>query len=143
MMNGYLGHPAIDHDDWFPTGDLGFVGDGGLVVCGRAKEIISIAGRNIFPTEIELVAAQVRGVREGAVVALGTGERSARPGLVVAAEFRGPNQDEARTEVIQRIASVCGVVPSDVVFMSPGSLPRTSSGKLRRLEVRRSLELVD
>ena len=143
MMNGYLGHPAIDREDWFPTGDLGFVGDGGLVVCGRAKEIISIAGRNIFPTEIELVAAQVRGVREGAVVALGTGERSARPSLVVAAEFRGPNQDEARTEVIQRIASVCGVVPSDVVFMSPGSLPRTSSGKLRRLEVRRSLELVD
>ncbi|HEV7582442.1 MAG TPA: long-chain-fatty-acid--ACP ligase, partial [Mycobacterium sp.] len=122
---------------------LGFVGDGGLVVCGRAKEIISIAGRNIFPAEIELVAAQVRGVREGAVVALGTGERSARPGLVVAAEFRGSNKNEARTEVIQRIASVCGVVPSDVVFMSPGSLPRTSSGKLRRLEVRRSLELVD
>ncbi len=57
MMNGYLGHPAIDRDDWFPTGDLGFVGDAGLVVCGRAKEIISIAGRNIFPTEIELVAA--------------------------------------------------------------------------------------
>jgi long-chain-fatty-acid--[acyl-carrier-protein] ligase len=143
MMNGYLGQPAIDREDWFPTGDLGFLEDGGLVVCGRAKEIISIAGRNIFPTEIELIAAQVNGVREGCVVALGTGERSARPGLVVAAEFRGDNQNEARTEVIQRIASVCGVVPSDVVFMSPGSLPRTSSGKLRRLEVRRSLELVD
>lgn len=143
MMDGYLENPPIDRDNWFPTGDLGFFGDGGLVVCGRAKEIISIAGRNIFPTEIELVAAQVSGVREGAVVALGTGERSARPGLVVAAEFRGPNRDEARTEVIQRIASVCGIVPSDVVFLSPGSLPRTSSGKLRRLEVRRSLELVD
>lgn len=143
MMNGYLDHPAIDCDDWFPTGDLGFFEDGGLVVCGRAKEIISIAGRNIFPTEIELIAAQVNGVREGCVVALGTGERSARPGVVVAAEFRGDNQTEARTEVIQRIASVCGIVPADVVFMSPGSLPRTSSGKLRRLEVRRTLELVD
>lgn len=143
MMDGYLGRPPIDHDDWFPTGDLGFFGDSGLVVCGRAKEVISIAGRNIFPTEIELVAAQVRGVREGAVVALGIGERSARPGLVVAAEFRGPNENEARTELIQRVASVCGIVPSDVVFLSPGALPRTSSGKLRRLEVRRSLELVD
>jgi long-chain-fatty-acid--[acyl-carrier-protein] ligase len=143
MMDGYLDHPAVDRDDWFATGDLGFFGDGGLVVCGRAKEVISIAGRNIFPTEIELVAAQVRGVREGAVVALGTGQRSARPGLIVAAEFRGPDQASARAEVIQRVASVCGVVPSDVVFMSPGALPRTSSGKLRRLEVRRTLEAVD
>jgi long-chain-fatty-acid--[acyl-carrier-protein] ligase len=143
MMNGYLGHPARGREDWFPTGDLGFFDDGGLVVCGRAKEIISIAGRNIFPTEIELIAAQVEGVREGCVVALGTGERSARPGLVVAAEFKGTNKTEARTEVIQRIASVCGIVPADVVFMSPGSLPRTSSGKLRRLEVRKTLELVD
>lgn len=143
MMDGYLGGQSIARDGWFPTGDLGYLGDGGLVVCGRAKEVISIAGRNIFPTEIELVAAQVRGVREGAVVALATGERSARPGLVVAAEFRGPDRAAARAEVIQRVASVCGVVPSDVVFMSPGSLPRTSSGKLRRLDVRRSLEAVD
>jgi long-chain-fatty-acid--[acyl-carrier-protein] ligase len=143
MMDGYLGHDAVGPGDWFATGDLGFFADGGLVVCARAKEIISIAGRNIFPTEIEMVAAQVRGVREGAVVALGTGERSARPGLIVAAEFRGPDRAGARAEVIARVASVCGVVPADVVFMSPGSLPRTSSGKLRRLEVRRSLEAVD
>lgn len=109
----------------------------------RAKEVISIAGRNIFPTEVELVAAQVRGVREGAVVALGTGDRSTRPGLVVAAEFRGPDEANARAELIQRVASECGIVPSDVVFVSPGSLPRTSSGKLRRLAVRRSLEMAD
>jgi long-chain-fatty-acid--[acyl-carrier-protein] ligase len=112
-------------------------------VCGRAKEVISLAGRNIFPTQIELVAAQIRGIREGAVVALGIGERTARPGLVVAAEFRGSNEAQARAELIQRVASECGVVPSDVVFVAPGSLPRTTSGKLRRLEVRRSLELVD
>ena len=142
MMDGYLGGHVLGRDDWFPTGDLGYFVDGGLVVCGRAKEVISIAGRNIFPTEIELVAAQVRGVREGAVVALGTAAGSVRPGLVVTAEFRGPNEAHARTEVIQRIASSCGVVPSDVVFVAPGSLPRTSSGKLRRLEVARSLEKV-
>jgi long-chain-fatty-acid--[acyl-carrier-protein] ligase len=143
MMDGYLGALPIDRHAWFPTGDLGFLGEGGLVVCGRAKEVISLAGRNIFPTQIELVAAQVRGIREGAVVAMGTGERSARPGLVVAAEFRGSNEAQARAELIQRVASECGVVPSDVVFVAPGSLPRTTSGKLRRLEVRRSLELVD
>ena len=140
MMDGYLGGQAVGPDEWFPTGDIGYFTDGGLVVCGRAKELISIAGRNIFPSEVEQVAAQVRGVREGAVVAVSAGQSSARPGLVVAAEFRGPDESGAREEVIRRVASVCGVVPSDVVLMTPGSLPRTSSGKLRRLEVQRSLQ---
>ncbi|CKO36358.1 polyketide synthase [Mycobacterium tuberculosis] len=62
---------------------------------------------------------------------------------MVAAEFRGPDEANARAELIQRVASECGIVPSDVVFVSPGSLPRTSSGKLRRLAVRRSLEMAD
>jgi long-chain-fatty-acid--[acyl-carrier-protein] ligase len=43
---------------------------------------------------------------------------------------------------MQRVAVECGVMPSNVVFLAPGSLPRTSSGKLRRLEVKRNLEAV-
>ena len=46
----------------------------------------------------------------------------------------------ARSELVALVASECGVVPADVVFVSPGTLPRTSSGKLRRLEVKRNLE---
>jgi long-chain-fatty-acid--[acyl-carrier-protein] ligase len=140
MMTGYHGTPGRAADSWFATGDLGYLTDGGLVVCGRAKEIITVAGRNIFPTEIETAAAQTPGVREGAVVAVATDERSVRPGLVVVAEFRGRDEAGARSELVQRVASECGLVPSDVVFAKPGSLPRTSSGKLRRLEVKRSLE---
>lgn len=139
MMDGYLGGQTLGSDEWFPTGDIGYFADGGLVVCGRAKELISIAGRNIFPAEVEQVAAQVPGVREGAVVAVSSGGASTRPGLVIAAEFRGRDAPGAREDVVRRVASVCGVVPSAVVFMTPGSLPRTSSGKLRRLEVQRSL----
>ncbi|MFS0899256.1 long-chain-fatty acid--ACP ligase MbtM [Mycolicibacterium litorale] len=140
MMSGYVGDPSRDPGSWFATGDLGYFVDGGLVVCGRAKELITVAGRNIFPTEVERVAAQVAGVREGAVVAVGTGEGSIRPGLMIAAEFRGRDEAGARTELIQQVASQCGVVPSDVVFVKPGSLPRTSSGKLRRLAVKQDLE---
>jgi long-chain-fatty-acid--[acyl-carrier-protein] ligase len=140
MMSGYVGEPAHDADEWFATGDLGYFVDGGLVVCGRAKELITIAGRNIFPAEVEGVAATAPGVREGAVVAIGVGERSIRPSVVIVAEFRGPNEGDVRAEVVQRVASECGVVPSDVVFVRPGSLPRTTSGKLRRLEVKRGLE---
>ncbi|CAN3128111.1 Medium/long-chain-fatty-acid--[acyl-carrier-protein] ligase MbtM [Mycobacterium sp. smrl_JER01] len=140
MMTGYLGQDPLTPGEWFRTGDLGYLTDDGLVVCGRIKELITIAGRNIFPSEVERVAGQVRGVREGAVVAVGTDGDSARQGLVIAAEFRGPDEAGARSEVVQRVAAQCGVVPADVVFLSPGSLPRTSSGKLRRLEVKHDLE---
>lgn len=142
MMTGYLGETPIDPERWFPTGDLGYFVDGGLVVCGRAKEMITVAGRNVFPTEVERVAAQVEGVRAGRVVAVGTNEKALRPGLVIAAEFRGDDQGTARSEVVQRVASECGVVPADVVFLEPGSLPLTTSGKLRRLEVKNNLEAV-
>ena len=140
MMAGYLGQEPLNPDDWFATGDLGYFVDSGLVVCGRTKELITVAGRNIFPTEIERVAARVKGVRDGAVVAVGTAETAVRSGLVIAAEFRGPDEAGARSQVIQQVASECGVVPADVVFVTPGSLPRTSSGKLRRLEVKRQME---
>ena len=135
MMSGYRGDAPRDAESWFPTGDLGYLVDGGLVVCGRAKELITVAGRNIFPAEVERVAAAAQGVREGAVVAVGVGERSIRPGVVVVAEFRGPDEAQVRADVTQRVASECGIVPSDVILVRPGALPRTSSGKLRRLEV--------
>jgi len=140
MMSGYIGEPAHDPDTWFATGDLGYLTDDGLVVCGRAKEIITVAGRNVFPTEIERVAAEIRGVREGAVVAVGTDDE--RPALVVVAEFRGPDEAGARSDLISRVASECGVVPAKVVFLAPGSLPRTSSGKLRRIEVKQNMEVL-
>jgi long-chain-fatty-acid--[acyl-carrier-protein] ligase len=140
LMTGYVGEAPIDPQGWLPTGDLGYFTDDGLVVCGRAKELITVAGRNVFPTEIERIAGQIDGVRDGCVVAIGMGEASARPGLVIAAEFKGDDEPAARSAVVARVASECGVVPADVVFLKPGALPRTSSGKLRRLEVKRNLE---
>ncbi|WP_068269634.1 long-chain-fatty acid--ACP ligase MbtM [Aldersonia kunmingensis] len=139
MMRGYLGEPDIDPAAWYRTGDLGYLVDGSLVVCGRAKEVIMIAGRNVFPNEVESVAAQVKGVREGAVVAVGIGAGTARPRLAITAEYRGPDEAGAHADLVARVAAQCGVVPSDVVFVRPGTLPRTSSGKLRRLEVKQQL----
>ena len=142
MMSGYLGQQPLADGEWFRTGDLGYLTDAGLVVCGRVKELITVAGRNIFPSEVEAVAAQVRGVRAGAVAAVATDGDATRPGLVVVAEFRGPDEAGARSDLVQRVASHCGVVPADVVFLAPGSLPRTSSGKLRRLEIKENLRAV-
>lgn len=141
MMTSYLGDRATDAAaEWFPTGDIGYLVDGSLVICGRSKEMITVAGRNIFPAEIEQVAGEVDGVRDGGVVAVGTEPGPAQSRLLVAAEFVGTEQDATRSAVIRRIVSVCGVTPADVVLVSPGSLPRTSSGKLKRLEARRQLE---
>ncbi|CAJ1585716.1 long-chain-fatty acid--ACP ligase MbtM [[Mycobacterium] wendilense] len=139
MMAGYLGDAPRDAEKWFGTGDLGYFTDDGLVVCGRVKELIHIAGRNVFPSEIERIAGQVPGVREGSVVAVGSAEQSARPGLVIAAEFRGGDEEETRITLVRKVASECGVVPARVLFVEPGTLPRTSSGKLRRLEVQKTL----
>jgi long-chain-fatty-acid--[acyl-carrier-protein] ligase len=142
MMDGYFGDagsPAGLDTQWFRTGDIGYLVDGELVICGRSKEVITIAGRNIFPTEIEQVAGQVEGVRQGAVVAVGSGSGAAQSRLLIAAESLGSDHDVIRSAVIKRVISVCGVTPADVVLMPPGSLPRTSSGKLRRLEVGRQL----
>ncbi|WP_297595816.1 long-chain-fatty acid--ACP ligase MbtM [Mycobacterium sp.] len=143
MMTEYFGDATTAPDrgaQWFRTGDIGYLVDGALVICGRSKEVITIAGRNIFPTEIEQVAAQVDGVRHGSVVAVGSKSGAAQSRLLIAAEFVGSDHDVARSAVIKRIISVCGVTPADVVLMPPGSLPRTSSGKLRRLEVRSHLQ---
>jgi long-chain-fatty-acid--[acyl-carrier-protein] ligase len=56
LMSGYVGEEPIDAQEWLRTGDLGYFVDGGLVVCGRATELITVAGRNVFPTEVERAA---------------------------------------------------------------------------------------
>ena len=79
---------ASRHDDWLRTGDLGYLVDGEVVVCGRLKDVIIIGGRNVFPEEIERAAAGVDGVRPGNVVAFGMPGRRGKEGIVVVAETR-------------------------------------------------------
>src|SRR5699024_4681257 len=64
--------PVVPHDEhgWLPTGDLGYLAEGEVVVCGRLKDVIITAGRNIYPTDVERAAAAVDGVRPGNVVAV-------------------------------------------------------------------------
>jgi long-chain-fatty-acid--[acyl-carrier-protein] ligase len=139
MMTGYLGESAREPDEWFATGDIGYLTDDGLVVCGRAKELIIVAGRNIFPIEIERAAATVPGVRGGGVVAVGV-EEGPQPGLVLAVEYRGSDTDHARKEIARAVRAMSGVTPVATHFVPPGTLPRTTSGKLRRLQVRRYVQ---
>ncbi|WP_066913725.1 AMP-binding protein [Millisia brevis] len=138
LMVGYLGEEPIDRTEWMRTGDLGYLIDGRLVVCGRAKEIIIVAGRNLFPIEIERAVAAVAGIRSGCVAAI-EGGGVTRQGLVIVAERKKKNADESalRRAVTAAVSAEFGIVPVAVIFLDAGSLPKTTSGKLRRLEITR------
>ncbi len=133
---GYYRHPQATADaqrgGWLRTGDLGYLVDGELVVCGRLKDVIIVGGRNVFPEDVERAVATVDGVRQGNVIAFGTEGRRGREALVVVAETKAEAATALRDAVAARVADAVGVPPEDIVLVRPGTLPKTSSGKLQR-----------
>jgi fatty-acyl-CoA synthase len=137
VVPGYFRQPeataaTFREDGWLRTGDLGYLVDGELVVCGRLKDMIVVGGRNVFPQDLERVAEAVDGVRKGNVIAFGVAGRRGREAVVVAAEVKSEDVTRVRDEVARAIGDAVGVRPGDVVLVGPGTLPKTSSGKLRR-----------
>ena len=133
---GYYERPeataAAFHDGWLRTGDLAYLVDGELVVCGRIKDVIIVGGRNVFPEDVERAVADVDGVRPGNVIAFGVEGRKGREALVVVAEAREVDLLLVRDEVSRRVRQAVGLPPEEVVLVNPGTLPKTSSGKLQR-----------
>jgi acyl-CoA synthetase (AMP-forming)/AMP-acid ligase II len=145
VMEGYLGDPAATaaalRGGWLDTGDLGFVLGGELFVHGRAKDVVVVRGANRAPEEFESALAGVAGLRPGCAVAAGFvpegGEGEAL--LLLAERARGAADADATLEhaVRRAVLDRTGVAPHQVVLLEPGTLPRTSSGKLRRREALR------
>ncbi len=137
---GYYGaHEAtrelIRGDDWLETGDLGYLADNELFLTGREKDLIIKAGRNIQPHEAEEIAASVPGVRKGCVAAFGVSDPVlGTERFVIVAETRVTHDGRAGLEaaVIERVATTLGLPPDVVVLSGPGSVLKTSSGKIRR-----------
>jgi fatty-acyl-CoA synthase len=133
---GYWRRPEVTaanmHDGWLRTGDLGYLVDGEVVVCGRIKDVIIVGGRNVFPEEVERAAASVEGVRAGNVIAFGTEGRRGKEGIVVVAETKADDPHPLREQVVAKVCDAVGIPPHEVVLVEPGSLPKTSSGKLQR-----------
>lgn len=125
---------------WMDSGDLGYWANGEIHITGRAKDLIIKSGRNIVPQEVELAAAEVPEVRRGCVAAFG--RRDPELGteqLVVVAETRVANKedlDRIEAEVIERVGLAVGIPPDKVELVAPQSIPKTSSGKIRRNETR-------
>jgi 1-acyl-sn-glycerol-3-phosphate acyltransferase len=126
---------------WVNSGDRAYRADGEIFITGRVKDIILKAGRNLYPHEIEEIAGQVAGVRKGCVVAFGVHDaKSGTERLVVVAETR-EDRSGARQKIApgitEAVAAAVGLPPDIVELVRPHSIPKTSSGKLRREETRR------
>jgi fatty-acyl-CoA synthase len=136
---------AQDDQGWYDTGDLGYVMENGhLVVCGRVKDLIIMAGRKIYPTDIERAAARVSGVRPGCAVAVRLDAGHSRETFAVAVESVAWEESaEVRRierQVAHEVVAEVDVRPRNVVVLKPGMIPKTPSGKLRRAH---TLALVD
>jgi fatty-acyl-CoA synthase len=134
--------PITSDDGWLDTGDLGYLDeDGRIYVCGRSKDLIVVAGRNLYPHDIERAAEHVDGVRKGCVVAVRVDAE--QEGFAVLAEVRDSRdttaQVQIRREVVNRVLAHVGHAPREVRLLPPGTLPKTASGKLRRDNARQLL----
>lgn len=142
VMTGYYKRPDLNsellHDGWLRTGDLAYFvegPDGGppeLILCGRIKDVIIVSGRNIFPEDIERSVGCVDGVRAGNVIAFGVEGSKRKETIVVVAEVRTADQSSVRQAIRQQVIGIVGYPPRDTVLVQPGTLPKTSSGKLQR-----------
>jgi len=142
VTTGYYKQPEASEkllkDGWLRTGDLGYFveGPGGgtdeLVICGRLKDVIIIAGRNIYPQDIERASGSVEGVRPGNVIAFSVGTRHGKEFVVVVAEVVNDDYASIKRKIRYRVLSACGVSPKEIVLVKKGTLPKTSSGKLQR-----------
>ena len=134
-MGGFV--PAQDENGWYDSGDLGYLTEEGhVVVCGRVKDVIIMAGRNIYPTDIERAASRVHGVRPGCAVAVRLDAGHSRETFAVAVESNEwENPVEVRRieqQVAHEVVGEVDVRPRNVVVLGPGTIPKTPSGKLRR-----------
>ncbi len=117
------------------TGDLGFLHNGELFITGRAKDLIIIRGRNLYPQDIELTAERShKALRSGSVAAFAVEvEKEERLVIVQELEFRAkPNIDEVTAAIRQAITEEHEVQVYAVVLIKAGTIPKTSSGKIQR-----------
>jgi fatty-acyl-CoA synthase len=147
LMKEYFGNPEETAkalvDGWLDTGDLGYFTDGQLVITGRAKDLMIVNGRNLWPHDLEwTIEKDVDAIREGgaAAFAVTPDDTSGNPEeqVVVVIECRARDaeaREAIREEVHGVVRSVHGV-EAKIALAKNGELPQTSSGKLSRAKAR-------
>ncbi|OBC16910.1 acyl-CoA synthetase [Mycobacterium sp. 852013-50091_SCH5140682] len=129
--------PGTPAGPWLKTGDLGFVSGGELFIVGRIKDLLIIRGRNHYPEDIEATVQQITGGRVAAIsVPVNSTEKLV---TVIEVKKRGESTVEAgqwltavKSDVTSAISNAHGLNVGDLVLVPPGSIPTTTSGKIRR-----------
>ena len=129
MVDPPMDVPATN---WLRTGDRGFVSEGELFIVGRIKDMLIVRGRNHYSEDIE---ATVQKITRGRVAAIAVPDEQTEQ-LVAIVEFKnGENTDQltlVKNNVIAAISRAHGLQVADIVLVEPGSIPTTTSGKIRR-----------
>jgi len=132
---------ATLRNGWLYTGDLGYVSDGELFVCGRVKDTIIVNGRKYHPQDLEWGLEDLAGVRRGRVVAFGAPRHGGPDRVVIVAEPNGTVASDILSDEIRRhIADLCGLSVDDVVLVRNGTVARTTSGKVQRAAIKARYE---
>ena len=122
------------------SGDLGYRAEGDLFVTGRQKDVIIKAGRNLYPQEIEELVGGIPDIRRGCVAAFGVHDPAiGTERLTVIAETRQRDREareRLRGAAVDRVVAALGIPPDTVVIAPPGTVLKTSSGKIRRSATR-------
>ena len=146
--SGYYRNPGATKllfaGEWLNTGDRAYLSSGHIYVTGREKDIIIRGGRNISPYELEEAVGDIPGVRRGCVAVFGSQDAAtATERVVVLAETREPDparHGEIRARVNELAIGLIGAPVDDIVLAPPHTVPKTSSGKIRRLAAREYYE---
>lgn len=140
VMQAYFrmerGAGGADPDGWLDTGDLGFVHAGDVFVTGRAKDLIIRAGMNIAPQDVEAAVQSAPGMGQGCAVAFScVRHETTREEIVVVAESHQTesNPAELTGAIRASVLADVGVQVDHVELVPPGTIPRTTSGKVQRL----------
>jgi acyl carrier protein len=129
---------------WLNTGDRAYLSDGMVYITGREKDIIIRGGRNISPYELEEAVGDLPGIRRGCVAVFGSMDRaSGTERVVVLAETRETDatlHEELKKKINQLAMSLIAAPADDIVLAPPATVPKTSSGKIRRVAAREYYE---
>ena len=127
---------------WLRTGDLGFVYDNELFICGRTKDMIIVRGLNYYPHDIELIVEQDKYIRKGCVVAFSYDNLQAER-LVVIAELKSGKEVFDPSEINRKINLALGINLDELICIPPRSISKTSSGKIMRSKMKQRYESKD
>ncbi|MBA4765256.1 fatty acyl-AMP ligase [Qipengyuania huizhouensis] len=143
VMHSYFRNEEATRDclvgGWLDTGDMGYLGDGYLFVVGRAKDMIIINGKNLWPQDIEWAVEQLPGFNHGDIAAfsIDTENGEEAPAVLVHCRVSEPEERiRLRDQIADKVRGVTGM-SCVVELVPPRTLPRTSSGKLSRAKAKR------